>query len=134
VALAALGGRPPLLEPTLGQRLQRDVVQHGHDQVRTSRGQHLLVTEAGHADGRHPGRLGRLDPAGGVLDHEARTRFDAELFGGGQEDGRVGLAPGEVAARDVGVEQLLQRHPRADEVVVQPLLGREGVQPDPGQE
>ena len=58
----------------------------------------------------------------------------AELLGGGQEDGRVGLAPGEVPAGDVGVEQVLQGHPGADEVVVQPLLGGEGVQPDPLQE
>ena len=124
----------PLLEPSLGQGRQVDVVQGGHDQVGARLQQQVPVVQAGHPERRHPARLGRLDPAGRVLDHEAGAGGHAELGGGGEEDGRVGLALGEVAAGDVGVEQLLQRHPGADEVVVQPLLGGEGVQPDPLQE
>ena len=121
----------PLLEPSLGQGRQVDVVQGGHDQVGARLQQQVPVVQAGHPQRRHRARLGRLDPAGRVLDHEAGAGGDAELGGGGEEDGRVGLALGEVAAGDVGVEQLLQGHPGADEVVVQPLLGGEGVQPDP---
>jgi hypothetical protein len=134
VPLPELRGRAPLLEPTLGQGRHGDVVERGHDQVGAGRQQQVPVVLPGHAERGHPGRLGGLDPAGCVLGDEAVARADPQLLGGGQEDGRVGLAPGEVAAGDVGVEQVLERHPRADEAVVQPLLGGEGVQADPGQE
>ena len=132
--LPELRHRPPLLKTTFRQSTQRDVVERGHDQISARPLQQLLVAEAGHPQRGHPGCFGGLDPAGGVLHHETVGRADAELLGGGQKDGRVGLALGEVAAGDVGVEQLLQRHPVADEAVVQPLLGGEAVQADPLQE
>jgi hypothetical protein len=132
--LAQLRRGPPLLQPPIGQCLQGDVVQRGHDQVGARPEQQVPVVQAGHPERRHPAGLGRLDPAGRVLGDEAVARADAQLLGGGQEDRRVGLALGEVPPGDVGVEQLLQRHPGMDEAVVQPLLGREGVQSDPLEE
>ena len=134
VPLAQLRGHPPLLQASQGQRRQGDVVQGGHDQVGARPHQQVPVVKAGHPQRRHPAGLGRLDPAGGVLDHEAVAGVDAKLGGGGEEDGRVGLAPGEVAAGDVGVEHLLQGHPGADEAVLQPLLGGEEIEADPRQE
>jgi hypothetical protein len=134
VPTADLCGLSPFLQPALGQRPYRDVVQGGHHQVGSGSGQHLAIAEAGHANRGHPARLGRLDPAGGVLDHEAGIRRQVQFLGGGEKDHRVGLAAREVTAGDVGVEQLLQRHPLADELVVEALLGGEGVQADPFQE
>jgi hypothetical protein len=89
---------------------------------------------AGHADRGHAPSLGRQDPARSVLDHEAGVRGDAELLGSGQEDHRVGLAARQVPPGDICVEQLVQRHPLVDDVVVETLLGGEGVQPDPFEE
>ena len=134
VPLAELGGGPPLRQAPLGQHRHRDVVQGGHDQVGAGLDQQVPVVQPGHPERRHARGLGGQDPAGGVLDHEAVGRADAELGGGGEEDRRVGLALGEVPAGDVGVEQLLQRHARAEEAVLEALLGGEGVQPDPFQE
>ena len=87
-----------------------------------------------YAEGSHPCRPGRADPAGGILDDETVAGGDAQFLGCGQEDRGVGFAVWEVASGDVGVEQLLQRHPGADEVVLQLLFGGESVQPDPLQE
>src|SRR6266545_2847887 len=129
-----LPGGSPLSQAAIGQSSEGDVVQGGHDQVGARPGQQLLVAEAGHSERGHVPGLGRLDPAGGVLDHEAGARANAQLRGRGEEDHRVRLAAREVPAGGVGVEQLLQRHPGADEVVVQPLLGGEGVQADPLEE
>ena len=134
VPLAQLGGDPPLLQAPQGQRRQGDVVQGGHDQVGAGPHQEVPVVQAGHPQRRHGAGLGRLHPAGGVLDHETVARVEAKLAGGGQEDHRVGLAPGEVPAGDVGVEQLLQGHPGTDEAVLQPLLGGEEIEADPRQE
>jgi hypothetical protein len=131
---AQLGHRPPLLQATLDQRRQGDVVERGHDQVGACRQQQVPVVQAGHPDRRHAAGLGRLHPAVSVLDHEGVGRAAAELLGGGEEDGRVRLAPGEIPARDVGVEQVLQGHAGADELVVEPLLGGKGVEADPLQE
>ena len=94
----------------------------------------VLVADASDAKTCHPARLGRLNPAGGVLHHEAAARRNAQLRGGGKEDRRVRLAAREVPPGDVGVEQLLQGHPLMDEVVAEALLGGEGVEPDPFEE
>jgi hypothetical protein len=130
-----LGGRSACRrQAALGERPQGDVVEGAHHQVGACPGQQLLVAESGDADRGHAPGLGGLDPAHGVLDHEAVAWWQPEFLRGGAENHRVGLAAREVPAGDVGVEQLLQGHPLMDEVVAEALLGGEGVEPDPFEE
>src|ERR1019366_9530997 len=72
-------GRPPLLQASLGQSPQGNVVQRGHHQV--------------YAEPGHFGRLSGLDAAVRVLGHEAVAWADAQLLRGGQDNRRVGLTP-----------------------------------------
>ena len=55
----------------------------------------------------------------------------SEFLRSGQEDHRVGFAAGEVAAGDVGIEQLLQGHPTVYEAIGEALFGSEGVESNP---
>jgi hypothetical protein len=130
VSLAALGGRPPLLEPACRHGLQGNVVERGHHQVRAGICEQFPVAEAGHAERRHPARFGRPDAAGGVLHREATVRRDAQLPGRGQKPPRVWLAAREIAPGDAAVEQVEQGEPLADEPVAEPLGRGEGIQAD----
>ena len=122
---------PPLLQPALvDQRPDRDVVEGRDHQVGPRLGQQLAVTEAGDPDRGHPARRGGADPARRVVDDDADLGCQVEPVRGGQEGHRVGLAAREVLSGQVHVEQVLQRHPLVDDVVVQELLGGEGVDPD----
>ncbi len=134
VPASDLLGGVPLLQQALRQREQGHVVQGRHHEVGARLGQQVLVLEPGHPDRGHPAGFGRLDTARRVLDHEAVSGRQAQLVRGGKEDHGVGLAAREIPAGEVGVEQLLQRHPLVEEVVVEPLPGCEGVQADPFEE
>src|SRR5689334_12104443 len=97
---------PPLRQAAFGQRVEIDVIQGGDQHIRLGGGEEFLVVCEREAEGRHFAGLGRLDAGHRVLDDEAFPRRHAELTGPRKEDLRVRLSLREVAAGDVGVEEL----------------------------
>jgi hypothetical protein len=93
-----------------------------------------LVAKAGDADSRNAAGLGRLHPARRILDDETHLGGKSELLGSGQEDHGVGFPTRKIAAGDIRLEQLLQRHLTVNEPIFEALFGSEGVESNPFEE
>ena len=66
-----------LFQPTLGERVEGDVIEGGDDQVGAGVLKKLLVFGPRQPKGRHVASLRRLHPVRGILDDEALRRRES---------------------------------------------------------